>query len=64
MDDPVVSEILHFAQHCGQPGRAPVDVAARRGWIDQEGRPTPDGRALVRELSHQTGVRSVFRGVA
>lgn len=55
--------ILTFAQHCGNLETSAEEVARRRGWIDQKGAPTPDGMALVRELTTQKGVRSVFRGI-
>lgn len=62
--DDIKLRILRFAQYLGQPGTAAEDFARRRGWLDQDGNPTPDGRTLVDELRRQAGTRSVFFGAA
>lgn len=37
--------------------------AQKRGWIDENGRPTEDGRQLVEALIAQIEQRSVFRNL-
>lgn len=39
-------------------------LAVERGWIDEDGKPTCEGRRLVRDLQDQSGTPSVFRNVA
>jgi len=55
--------IIAFAHHCDRADQ-PAETAARsRGWLDGDGWPTEDGRALVRALDEQAETRSVFRTV-
>lgn len=64
MNDELAVRILQFAHHCGGGETSAEAVARGRGWIDDEGQPTRDGRKLLEELARQAETRSVFRGVA
>ncbi|CAM4399161.1 hypothetical protein [Palleronia rufa] len=55
------ARILTFATQVGAPDTPPEDTARARGWLDDAGAPTDEGRALVKSLDDQTGTRSVFR---
>lgn len=47
-----VSRILGFARFCAAPAVGPPDHTARsRGWLDTEGQPIADGRALITALT-------------
>ncbi|MEE4117830.1 MAG: hypothetical protein V2I65_02320 [Paracoccaceae bacterium] len=59
-EDPT-DKILAFARHVGKEGDAPETVARDRGWIDVEGRPTDDGRALLRALDEQKAQDAIYR---
>jgi hypothetical protein len=66
MSDQLISQALlaweHFLSGAGfgEPARA---AAQKRGWIDQDGRPTMDGRRLIEALIEQKEQRSVFRNL-
>ncbi|MBL4543783.1 MAG: hypothetical protein JKP97_18675 [Rhodobacteraceae bacterium] len=59
--DELTSRIIAFARHCGDT-TPPEHAARRRGWIDAQGAPTADGRALLCALREQEATRTVFRG--
>jgi hypothetical protein len=42
----------------------PETLAVGRGWIGRDGRPTEEGRQVLRDLEEQAGTPSVFRNVA
>ena len=54
--------ILSFAAHIGGAGAPPEDVARRRNWLDEAGRTTADGLALLDALGDQSKTRTAFRG--
>lgn len=56
-----LSRILAFAVHVGSPDTPPEETARARGWIDDDGRPTDEGREMLKSLGDQVGTRSVFR---
>ncbi|TCP42303.1 hypothetical protein [Rhodovulum marinum] len=51
------SRIVAFASQCGA-AQNPIAAARSRGWLDEKGRPTRDGRVLVDALG-----RNVAYGV-
>jgi hypothetical protein len=55
------SKILAFARQVGEPQADPASVARARNWLDEAGRITADGLALLRSLTDQEGTRTVFR---
>ncbi|WGH78045.1 hypothetical protein [Jannaschia ovalis] len=55
--------ILAFAANVGGATNAPEAKARRRGWLDDKGEPTADGRKLIDSLGDQDGTRTVFRGL-
>lgn len=60
-DEEVARRILSVAHHLVGPD---AEGSARvRAWVDERGRPTGDGRALVRALGEQGATRSAVRGV-
>jgi hypothetical protein len=44
-------------------GDSSKTAARERGWIDQHGHPTEDGRRVIEALSGQKDQRSVFRNL-
>ena len=60
-DDDLKSQILTFAEHVGASDDAET-VAKRRGWLDDAGEPTEEGREVIEALGDQDGTRTVFRG--
>jgi hypothetical protein len=56
-----LSRILAFARQVGEPAADPGTVARARNWLDEAGRITADGLALLRSLADQEGTRTVFR---
>ena len=56
-----ISKLLAFARQVGEPLADPASVARARNWLDDAGRITVDGMALLRSLTDQEGTRSVFR---
>jgi len=56
-----ISRILAFARQVGEPLSDPATVARARNWLDEAGRITGDGLALLRSLTDQEGTRTVFR---
>ena len=59
-EDPT-EKILAFARHVGKEGDAPETVARNRAWIDAAGRPTDEGRELLRALDEQKANGAVYR---
>ncbi|MBK5933004.1 hypothetical protein C8N32_10544 [Rhodovulum imhoffii] len=57
------ARIVAFARHCGHDGMAPHNAAQSRGWLDDVGHPTKDGRALLDALREQDNTRGIFRAV-
>jgi hypothetical protein len=63
LDHDTLHAILAFAAHVGRSWHTdPMTVARRRNWIDEDQRPTDEGRALVTALADQSATRTVFRG--
>lgn len=62
-DDQIASCILAFATHlAARPGgEAAEGVARDRAWLDQSGRPTPEGRRLLDALLAQRETRGTYR---
>ncbi|HKK35213.1 MAG TPA: hypothetical protein VJ994_02875 [Paracoccaceae bacterium] len=60
-DAEIARRILSVAHHLVGPD--PEGSARLRAWLDERGRPTGDGRALVRALGEQAETRSVVRGI-
>lgn len=60
MAENVKEQILALSRQMTRGGR-PVDHAKRRGWLDESGRPTKEGRKLVDAMGDQSGTRTVFR---
>ena len=59
------TRILAFAQHLGRGWESGAEHEARaRRWLDDQGRPTEDGLALLAALEDQRTTRTVFRTVA
>ena len=56
--------VLNFANYLRNPSTSPEVFAKERGWLDDQGNPTADGRELVEALSGQDGTRSAFRNVS
>ncbi|MCU0908783.1 MAG: hypothetical protein MUF73_15410 [Rhodobacteraceae bacterium] len=56
-----ISKIIAFAAQVGEPLADPAAVARTRNWLDETGRITADGAALLRSLTDQEGTRTVFR---
>ncbi|TCP60869.1 hypothetical protein EV663_10743 [Rhodovulum bhavnagarense] len=52
--------LIAIARHQGDPTN-PLATARRRGWIDAQGQPTRDGRALVAAMLGQRGARAHLR---
>lgn len=59
----MTEEILAFAEKLtSEEGENSAEaIARRRDWIDPDGRPTDDGRDLLRALRDQEGTRGAFR---
>lgn len=55
------ARILAFATQVGAPDTPPEDTARTRGWLDDTGALTDEGRDLLKSLDDQSGTRSVFR---
>ncbi len=55
------TEILNFATQVGNPDTPPEDTARSRGWLDDAGEITDDGREVLKSLEDQGGTRSAFR---
>lgn len=66
MSDQIITQIIlaweNFLSGCGF-GEPAKSQAMKRGWIDQEGHPTEDGRRLFEALTTQSEQRSVFRNL-
>lgn len=45
-------------------GESPADAARRRGWVDETGQPTAEGRELLKALDEQRQTRSALRGLS
>ena len=66
MDDDAARQlILAFENYLTQEGFGPegLRAAQARGWLDEDGRATQDGRDLCRALATQRDTRSVLRNV-
>jgi len=63
MQKDLANRILAFAVHLDTPGGDPRKAAQSRRWLDDSGRPTSDGVALINALTHQDQTRSAFRFV-
>ncbi|MGC9418860.1 MAG: hypothetical protein ACP5EN_07790 [Rhodovulum sp.] len=58
----LVSRILGFARFCmGHAAERPDDAAHSRGWLDSEGQPTEEGRALIEALTSRDSAYGVYR---
>ncbi|TCO70468.1 hypothetical protein [Rhodovulum euryhalinum] len=58
----IASRILGFTRFCmGQASERLEQAALSRGWIDEEGRPTADGRALITALTSGECAYGVYR---
>jgi hypothetical protein len=58
----VASRILGFTRCCSAHATDRIDlVALSRGWIDRDGNPTEDGRALIRALMSLDGAYGIYR---
>ena len=63
MTHDVETTILSFATHLEDPRSDPHRKARDRRWLDESGRATRDGIALVSALVDQTGTRTSFRNI-
>jgi hypothetical protein len=65
-DESVIQLILAFENYISQNGfgREAIRAAQSRGWIDNQGRPTEDGKRLCAALASQVDTRSAFRNIA
>lgn len=62
--DDMVSRILGLASFCAAPGKERQEQAARgRGWLDSQGMPTAEGRALIEELANRGSNYGLYRFV-
>ncbi|MBL3554109.1 hypothetical protein [Rhodovulum sulfidophilum] len=60
--DDIVSRILGFTLFCMGFSRAPADQVARgRGWLDEAGQPTADGKALIEALMSRDSAYGVYK---
>jgi len=58
----IVSRILGFTVSFSAHATAHIDLVARsRGWLDADGRPTAEGRALIRALTSHDGRYGIYR---
>ncbi|MCO8145390.1 hypothetical protein NHN26_09155 [Rhodovulum tesquicola] len=58
----IASRILGFTRFCaGQAGERLEQAALSRGWIDEQGRPTADGCALIAALTSRDCAYGVYR---
>ena len=48
-----------FRDH--KAGQTAVSYAQERGWVDENGEPTPDGKKAAAALKDQLNTRSAFR---
>lgn len=55
------ARLLAFAGQIGASGHSPEETARNRGWLDDAGEVTGEGRKALVELEEQAGTRSVFR---
>lgn len=64
-DDAVRQLILAFENYISQTGFGPeaLSKAQSRGWIDQDGRCTEEGKQLCSALVSQVETRSAFRNI-
>ena len=64
-DDAVRQLILAFENYISQTGFGPEAMrqAQSRGWLDQQGRCTEEGKQLCIALSSQWETRSAFRNI-
>ncbi|MBL3568814.1 hypothetical protein [Rhodovulum visakhapatnamense] len=61
-NDDIVSRILGFTLFCMGLSRAPADQVARgRGWLDDLGQPTDDGKALIEALMSRDSAYGVYK---
>ncbi len=60
----IIPRIVAFAPHLGQGWADGGEREAReRFWLDEAGRPTPDGMALLMALEDQRRTRTAYRNV-
>jgi hypothetical protein len=52
------------AQLAGESDESPVEAARSRGWLDENGEPTQEGRDLLQALDEQRQTRSALRGLS
>ncbi|GAA0285882.1 hypothetical protein [Rhodovulum strictum] len=58
----IASRILGFTRFCAvQAGERLEQAALSRGWIDEQGRPTADGCALIAALTSRDCAYGVYR---
>ena len=64
-DDSVRQLILAFENYMSQTGFGPEALrqAQSRGWLDQDGRCTEEGKQLCSALVSQVETRSAFRNI-
>ncbi|SPJ25108.1 hypothetical protein [Palleronia abyssalis] len=55
------ARILQMATHMGSPDTPPEKTARNRGWLDEDGLPTDEGREMLKAMGDQQGTRTVFR---
>lgn len=48
-----------FRDH--KAGQTALSYAQERGWVDEDGKPTPDGKKAAAALADQLKTRSAFR---
>jgi|GEM_PF-6684313 len=58
----LVSRILGFTRFCADQASERLEqAAASRGWLDAEGHPTEDGRALIAALTSRDCAYGIYR---
>ena len=64
-DDAVRQLILAFENYISQTGFGPegLQKAQSRGWLDQNGQSTEEGKQLCSALVSQVETRSAFRNI-
>jgi hypothetical protein len=58
-----IIQISHQLAH-GRAGCCGVSLARTNRWLDDQGRATPEGRALVEALVGQRETRTIYRFLA